>query len=180
MARVVLRDWRETDLEPFAAWLQPGHRWKELDGPYYLRPSPGDVTAMVERDRAAIAAGDWPTPRTNLVIADKRSDTLLGIVLYDPATWGQGLGYEALGLWSDYLFDALPQIARLDLRTWSGNIGMTWLAVKLGYTLEARFRKARIVKGAYYDGLGYGVLREEWRERYPDGFAAHLDIIRGL
>ncbi len=49
---------------------------------------------------------------------------------------------------------------------------MTRLAVKLGYILEARFRKARIVKGAYYDGLGYGVLREEWRERYPDGFAA--------
>jgi RimJ/RimL family protein N-acetyltransferase len=49
---------------------------------------------------------------------------------------------------------------------------MTRLAVKLGYTLEARFRKARIVKGAYYDGLGYGVLREEWRERYPNGFAA--------
>jgi len=37
-------------------------------------------------------------------------------VLYDPATWGQGLGYEALGLWGDYLFTELPKIARLDLR----------------------------------------------------------------
>ncbi len=57
---------------------------------------------------------------------------------------------------------------------------MMRLATKLGYTLEARFRKARIVKGAYYDGLGYGLLREEWRERYPDGFAMRLDTIRGL
>ncbi len=48
------------------------------------------------------------------------------------------------------------------------------LGEKLGYTLEARFRKARIVEGAYYDGLGYGIVREEWRRRYPGGFAAHL------
>ncbi len=82
MARVVLRDWQETDLAPFAAWLQPGHRWKELDGPYYPLPSAGDVTAMVARDRAAIAAGDWPTPRTNLVIADKQSDALIGLVTW--------------------------------------------------------------------------------------------------
>ena len=144
---------------------------------------------MVERRRATIMSGDWPSPRANLVVADRESDRLIGlvtwsweseetywpvvgIVLYEPATWGYGLGYEALGLWSDYLFDALPAIARLDLRTWSGNRGMMRLAEKLGYTLEARFRKARLVEGAYYDGLGYGVLREEWRERYPHGFSA--------
>jgi hypothetical protein len=36
----------------------------------------------------------------------------------------KGIGFEALGLWMDYLFEALPRIARLDLRTWSGNTGM--------------------------------------------------------
>jgi putative hydrolase of HD superfamily len=126
------------------------------------------------------------------VIADAASDVLrgmvswawesaathwpsVGIVIYDPAYWGQGLGYEALGLWSDYLFAAVPEFARLDLRTWSGNTGMQRLAAKLGYQEEARFRKARIVAGQYYDGLGYGVLREEWAARYPGGFAAHLE-----
>jgi RimJ/RimL family protein N-acetyltransferase len=74
---------------------------------------------------------------------------------------------EALSLWTGYLFDAFPDIVRLDLQTWSGNTGMMRLAVKLGYQLEAHFRKARIVKGQYYDSLGYGILREEWRERYP-------------
>lgn len=68
----------------------------------------------------------------------------------------------------------MPELARLDRRTWSGNPGMQRLAEKPGYQLEARFRKARIVKGAFYDGLGYGVLREEWRARYPRGFAAAL------
>ena len=35
-------------------------------------------------------------------------------------------------------------------------------------------RRARIVDGDYYDGLGYGILREEWAARYPRGFAAHV------
>ena len=98
----------------------------------------------------------------------------VGLVIYDPAYWGQGRGYDALGLWSDYLFQALPAIVRLDLRTWSGNGGMMRLAEKLGYQLEARFRQARIVNGRYSAGLGYGVLRAEWARRYPRGFAAHL------
>lgn len=84
--------------------------------------------------------------------------------------WGQGKGYETLGLWSDYLFHNEPQFVRLDLRTWSGNIGMMKLALKVGYKEEARFRMARIVNGEYYDGLGYGILRSEWETLYPDGF----------
>jgi len=125
------------------------------------------------------------------VIADRRTDTLpgrvtfywqsketnwlsVGIGLYDPEAWGKGLGYEALGLWSEYLFEAIPDLVRLDLRTWSGNAGMMHLAEKVGFVEEARFRKARIVNGEYFDGMGYGVLREEWRERYPYGFAQAL------
>ncbi len=68
------------------------------------------------------------------------------------------MGYEALGLWSEYLFATMPRLPRLDLRTWSGNHGMMRLAEKLGYRLEARFRKARMVHGHYYDGMGYGIL----------------------
>lgn len=51
---------------------------------------------------------------------------------------------------------------------------MMALARKLGFTEEARFRKARIVNGEYFDGMGYGILRKEWDARYPDGFAASL------
>ena len=73
-------------------------------------------------------------------------------------------------MWAEYLWMSYPEIVRLDLRTWSGNAGMMRLAEKLGFTQEARFRKARIVDGVHHDGLGYGILREEWEARYPDGF----------
>lgn len=137
---------------------------KGWTGPYYPLPSADAVAAMVERDRIAIASGDWPSPRTNLVVAGRGTDELtglvtwsweseetywpvVGIVLYDPATWGHGLGYEALGLWSDYLFDALPAIARLDLRTWSGNGGMIrpglrHIARGVATALSGRIRRA--------------------------------------
>lgn len=193
---IVLRDWQLDDLEPHAAWLRPGQRWQELDAPYYPGPTPEEIPAIIARKRRRIEKGDLPIPRSSLAIADSRNNALLGtvdwywesaetnwpcvgIVIYDPANWGQGRGYEALGLWSEHLFRELPRIARLDLRTWSGNPGMMRLATKLGYREEARFRKARLVKGQYYDGMGYGVLREEWEERYPRGFAAELMLIRG-
>lgn len=188
---IVLRDWRLDDLDAHAGWLQPGHRWKELDAPYYPGPSPAEIPALIARQRRRIESGELPAPRTSLVIADRAGDTLLGVVtwywesvetnwplvgiaIYEPAYWGQGRGYAALGLWSDYLFRELPSIVRLDLRTWSGNLRMMQLALKLGFREEARFRKARIVDGVHYDGLGYGVLREEWQARYPAGFAAAL------
>jgi putative hydrolase of HD superfamily len=188
---VVLRDPGVRDLGSLAHWLTPGQQWEELDGPYYPKATTQQVERMLSALRVRIDAGDFPAPRQTMVIADRATDTLLGrvswyweseetawlclgIVLYDPKTWGRGLGHEAFGLWADYLLRAMPQLVRLDLRTWSGNHGMMRLAEKLGFTLEARFRKARIVDGAYYDGLGYGVLREEWEARYPGGFAKSL------
>ena len=189
--KITLRDWQLGDLDTFARWNAPGHDWQALDGPYYPKSIAAEVAKLVDKMRQRINAADWPAPRLRVAIADKQTNHLLGtvtrywqsqetnwlavgIVIYDQAYWRGGLGYEALGLWCDYLWQALPDIVRLDLRTWSGNIGMMRLAAKLGYQEEARFRKARIVDGEYYDGMGYGILREEWDERYSQGFAAHL------
>lgn len=189
--QIILRDFVEADLAPLGYWLQPQHKWQTLDGPYYPKMKPDEAQAYVALLRERVEHEDWPEPRVSLAIADRLTDRFIGrvswywigeetnwpavgIVIYDETDWGQGIGFEALGLWSDYLLRSERQFARLDLRTWSGNIGMMKLALKLGYREEARFRKARIVNGQFYDGMGYGVLREEWDERYPDGFARYL------
>jgi putative hydrolase of HD superfamily len=73
----------------------------------------------------------------------------------------------------------MPQIARLDLYTWSGNIGMQKTALKLGYKEEARFRNARIVEDIYYDSLGFGILRKEWealRESMQKKYHSHKSL----
>ena len=185
--QVRLRDWSLDDLETYAYWLRPGHRWQSLDGPYFGHPTEEAITGLIEAVRKRITESDFPDPRARLVIAEPDGNTMIGqvsrywiseetnwlaagIVLYDPVLWGHGLGYEALGLWTDYLFHGLPRLVRLDLQTWSGNTGMMRLAEKLGYRLEGRFRMARIVNDNYFDALGYGILREEWQARYPQKF----------
>jgi RimJ/RimL family protein N-acetyltransferase len=189
--QIILRDWQEPDVAAYVHWQHPDQPWHLWDGPYYPRPTIDDLARAAVRLRAQVDAGVWPTPRTRLVIATRDTDRLIGaatwyweceatnwlqvgISIYDPANWGRGFGYEALGLWTDYLFRTRPEIVRVDLRKWSGNTGMMRLAEKVGFAEEARFRMARIVNGEYYDGMGYGVLRAEWEDRYPDGFAAHL------
>lgn len=189
--RVRLRDMTFADLPVWERWMLPGNAWQELDGPYYPKPSVNDVKTMIAKARSRIEAGGWPDPRQRLVIADATSDhflglvtatweskethwLLIGIVLFDPASWRKGLGYEALGLWCEYLLERMPELVRLDLRTWSGNHGMMALAQKLGFSEEARFRNARIVNVEYFDGMGYGILREEWETHHPSGFASRL------
>lgn len=189
--RIVLRDFHEDDIGEYLRWQAPGHHWHRLDGPYYPKPSADDLSRIEQRLREDLQTANWPEPRKRLVIADDETDLLIGvvtwswesretcwlsvgIVIFDPDLWGSGRGYEALGLWTQYLFDTMPALVRSDLRTWSGNTAMMRLAEKLGYREEARFRQARIVEGEYFDGLGYGVLRHEWTTRYPDGFAASL------
>lgn len=188
--QINVRDWQIGDLDDYAHWQHPDHAWHRLDGPYYAKPKPEDIPAMIKKIRSIVEKADWPTPRKRLVIADRETDQLIGtvswywigeetnwlaqgIVIFNEKYWGRGIGTEALGLWSQYLLDNMPQIVRLDLRTWSGNHGMIGLARKLGYHEEARFRNARVVDDQYYDGLGFGILREEWESRYPKGFSMH-------
>jgi len=190
-SKIKLRDMQLDDLQTYQHWLSGDFSWKKLNGPYYKKSKGDEVNQYISKKEEAIKKGDLKTPRASMVIADGASNEFIGtvswywqseetywlstgLVIYDEAYWGKGLGYEALGLWSDYLFKNMPDIARLDLRSWSGNIGMMRLAEKLGYQLEATFRKARIVEGKYFDGVGYGVLREEWNALYPKGFADSL------
>lgn len=189
--QIVLRDWQQDDVPVWWHWTTPGHAWQQLDGPYFPAPTADELVGLRERLERAVQAANWPDPRTNLPICLCTSDRLigrvnwywreretgwraLGIDVYDPAYWRRGIGYEALGLWTDYLLGALPDVHRLDLSTWSGNAAMMRLARRLGFREEARFRKARLVGGNLYDSVAFGVLREEWASRYPRGFSSHL------
>lgn len=188
--KIRLRDWRLEDVETYKAWQRPGHQWQMLDGPYYRSDRDQSEEAALEL-KNWIEKAEFPNPRSRLVIADLETNKLIGTVssywesketlwlcagltVYDPSHWGKGIGWEALGLWIDYLFAMHSKIARLDMRTWSGNVGLIRLAEKLGFVQEACFRKARIVNGKFYDGLGFGILREEWDELNPDGFLARV------
>ncbi|EKU46805.1 GNAT family N-acetyltransferase [Staphylococcus massiliensis] len=85
----------------------------------------------------------------------------IGIVIYDPDYWEQGIGRYVFKLWIDYLFEN-TSAHRISISTWSGNTRMMKLAERCGMVLEGRLREARLVNGLYYDSIKMGILRKEW------------------
>ena len=177
--KVILRDWKVADFTAYRYWHKGKHKWMKFNGPYYPQKTEQEIETSIQTIKNQLETGNFPKIRRRLVIADSKTNTLIGtvnwywqseetnwisvgIAIYDNKYWGKGIGFETLYIWCQYLFTNFTKIVRLDLRTWSGNIGMMKLAEKLGFTLEARFRKARIVDGKYYDSIGYGILRAEW------------------
>ncbi|WP_420112735.1 GNAT family N-acetyltransferase [Pseudactinotalea sp.] len=177
-AAVSLRDWESGDAARLTDLLVPERPWHETNGPYFGRPTAQDLAGLRRRLLELAESPALPEPRTSLGVVRRSDDLLvgtvtwyweseetdwrrLGIVLWDESVWGQGLGREALTLWTDYLFAATDAL-RLDLATYSGNPGMVALAKRAGFVEEARMRRARRWAGGVHDAVVLGVLREEW------------------
>lgn len=175
--RVTLRDMRENDIRRLYYYEYEAEDREHLlwNGPY------GEQEELTFEEFAERYAGDVvpidsDQPRRSLMIeidgelkgrvsrywvSQETNWFEIGIVIYDSRYWSGGYGTEAFRMWMKYLFDSLDTV-RLGIGTWSGNDRMMRLAAKCGMTLEARVRKARIVRGDYYDAIKMGILREEW------------------
>jgi RimJ/RimL family protein N-acetyltransferase len=178
--RCVVRDGRADDEAIIRGWLEPGHAWAKTDGPYYpfFTPEQADEFARKLANSGTVAPGQLAK---SAIVADPDTDALLGyvnwhwyseetqwprlgIVLFPDEARGRGVGREAIALWTDYLLGN-SDWPRLDLATWSGNVGMARAALAAGFREEGRFRDARIVDGKRYDGLVYGITRADWAQR---------------
>lgn len=145
--------------------------WQEYDGPYFKNPS-----LTWQEYMTGFGANSINNPHRRLISyhgdiigmvsaywedGDLRQWLEFGIALFRAEDWNKGLGKRVLRLWIPYLFELHPEVQRVGYTTWSGNHGMMRLGEKLGLTLEAQIRKVRYTKGAYYDSIKYGILREE-------------------
>lgn len=93
----------------------------------------------------------------------------LAILLGDRSSWGKGLSREAARLLFDHAFVAL-NLRRIHCGTFDGNVPMQRLALSLGMKEEGRRRQAVYKGGRYVDILEYGVLKEEYLDKFgPPG-----------
>jgi len=185
--KVKLRKIKLTDLEAYYYWNLPERHFHKFNGPYFKKATEDELREIVDNIKEQIQIAkknnqDLSIRQNKKIIADKDTDKVIGevnwywksietfwmevgVVIFNENYWNKGIGVPALTIWINELFDEYPEIVRLGLTSWSGNIGMIRLAQKLGMKQEALYRKARIVDGKYYDSISFGILREEWSKR---------------
>jgi RimJ/RimL family protein N-acetyltransferase len=173
---VSLRDRRPGDLPTLRRWLtDPQAEWRRWDAPYFHNAATsetlrayvgrlaesapdadeqvidvdGACVGMVNRSEEAPEGGGWWD---------------LGILIYDPAHWGGGVGTRALGLWVQDTLDWTDAHV-LTVTTWGGNARMIRAAQRVGFRECARVRGARMVGGQRFDSVKLDLLRGEWVAR---------------
>lgn len=175
--KIHLRKLELGDLENYEFWKSPNHKYHLLNGPYFKKKSKQEIKHQTKLLKEDFLNGNNVLCNTRIISNDendmigevswywksKETNWLeIGIVIFNDNFWGKGIGYQALKLWIDEVFNEQKDIIRIGITTWSGNIGMIKLAKKLGMIEEARYRKARIVNKKHYDSVSYGILKDDW------------------
>lgn len=171
MPTLTLRPRLPDDLAVLWHWTRatPHPEWQQWDGPYFTnKPSPVPFDDYVQDMQARP-----PQPHSRIIALDgqcigqvTRFEEApagggwweLGIVIYDPAHWGGGLGGEALRQWTDLTF-AETDAHVLTLTTWSGNERMIRSAARVGYRECGRVPEARNWQGQRHDSVRLAQLR---------------------
>lgn len=170
---MTLRGRRPRDLPTLERWLSdPQAEWRRWDAPYFHAASTTEsLRAYVEHlrhtatrpDERVIDLGGQCVGMVNRSEEEPPGGGWwdLGILVYDPAHWGRGVGSAALSQWVQATLDE-TEAHVLTFSTWSGNERMLGAARRLGFREAARIREARVVEGVRFDSVRLDLLRREW------------------
>lgn len=189
---IVLRDYRESDIEDDIRWNTVETQWALWDAPWEteedlasfdpqkfreeelekLKKPPKGLRWSLELDTAdGVHIGG-----VNAYLIDERfqwvrerdlkpgqkSFPALGIEINESSYWNKGFGTRALAVYIRYFLDNGRE--ELYLQTWSGNFRMLRCAEKLGFTECNRAAGLRHVRGDVYDGLTFKLDVEKFRQ----------------
>ena len=168
--RVYLRPLEPEDAELVSQWYADERvRWLMGDPPTsnafrrhrYEETASGDREAVF-RFMICRLDDDAPVGRTDLFDIDRANGKCgFGIALGDPASWGQGLGTDAVEAIVDFAFGEL-RMERVWLDTDAHNARAQAAYRKAGFVEEGRFRHAWYQYGAFSDDIRMAMLRDEW------------------
>ncbi|MGL5406430.1 MAG: GNAT family N-acetyltransferase [Propionibacteriaceae bacterium] len=167
---ISLRRIERTDFDFLWHWMHavPHAEWKQWDGPYF-----NDEETLSREDFDAIHVSQISNLNRRLILCGGDPIGIVtryeedpsdggwweaGIIIFDPAHWGQGLGGTALTLWTDIIF-AETSAHVITLTTWSGNEPMVKSARRVGYVECGRIPEARSWNGQRWDSIKMSRLR---------------------
>jgi len=175
---ITIRNLKIKDLDDYYKMNHPSKKHHDYNGPYFARETEDELRDYVNSLKTKLEQNDPPNNKKIIANADtdeiigsvlwnwRSKETLwleIGIIIFNENYWNKGIATKAMTMWINQVFDQHPEIVRIGLTTWSGNVGMCKVAEKIGLQEEARYRKARIVNGEYYDSVSYGILRDQWQ-----------------
>lgn len=173
--KIYLRDLRESDAQgPYPSWFNDeevcrGNRhhvfpYSQEQALAYIRESQGTDRRLV----LAIVRGEDAAHIGNISLDNidyiSRSAALT-IIVGDKTAWGKGYGREAARLICDHGFVTL-NLRRISAGTFEDNAGFRRIAQYLGMVEEGRRRQAAFKLGRYVDIVEYGLLRDEFLQRF--------------
>lgn len=132
---LILRQLEINDLEDYLYLNHPSREFHKFNGPYYKKESEKELIEYIEKLRDLFLKGEKNVLQNKKIIADKDTGEIIGqtnwywkseetlwmevgIVIFNDAYWGQGIGCKALKIWIDEIFDINPKLIRIGLTTW--------------------------------------------------------------
>ncbi len=173
---IELRPVIEADLYFLWHWIHEATNpeWTLWDAPYFKKPKKKSIQDFMAED------AEWfrDTDRRMVFVDGKPAGIVtryeenpagsgwweVGIILYDPDRWGQGIGREALEMWVSMIFEK-TDAHLVTLTTWSGNERMMRAAARIGFTECARIPEARVWNGRRWDSIRMAFLRRAWERQ---------------
>lgn len=189
---IILRDFKESDIEDKIRWNTAETQWALWDGPWemekklakfneeeerrklrqYLEKPPEGHRWSFEIDTAeGVHIGSVNTycidedcnPHKAVPPEEWGSARwAVGIDIYESSYWSGGYGTKALTAFLRYSME--DGYTNLYTQTWSGNVRMIGLAHKLGFREYRRKEGLREVRGGIYDGLTFSLDAEAFSE----------------
>lgn len=189
---IVLRDYRETDIEDDIRWNTVETQWALWDAPWETEEDLASFDPQKFREEeleklkklseglrwsleldtadgvhiggvnAYLIDEHFQWVRESDLKQGQKSFPALGIEINESSYWNKGFGTRALAAYIRYFLDNGRE--ELYLQTWSGNFRMLRCAEKLGFIECNRAVGLRHVRGEVYDGLTFKLDVEKFRQ----------------
>ena len=173
--RLILRNFIDSDLEPFFAYRNDPDvaKYQGWEIPYPREKAEAFISSM--KDMAAPKQGGWiqfaiELKETGELIGDlgcyiKKDDVRQARIGFTLASkyWRKGYISEVTPLLLDYLFEDMD-MHRVTADCDVENVASYRTLEKLGFRREAHFVESYLFNGVYTSEYHYGLLQREWRQ----------------